>query len=297
MEIFNRHINNESTPSLSSEEVERMIRDNTMTPDQLGVYLRERDRREQLLIDEQQSLRRVAFADHMVPFAMNRRALEEFMPRVFQRAATTGHPVTRLMLDGDYFKDVNDNWGHEAGDKLIFLLDYAIHLSLRESDFAVRFGGDEFTIVLPDTDMKGGVTLARRLSTNYAYLQLELAAGRGIDNPELEADFPLSLPPQTVSIGLATLSDNSLLPHQLAGAADRAMYRAKHMRHLEQRFSEFGLIKQLTSKIAVYNLEEIEVVNPHPATIFPRLTQEYSEGGLLVVNEGRNLPSLSLQPS
>lgn len=143
----------------------------------------------------------------------NRYWLDEMLPRLIERAQTDDRALGMLMLDVDHFKNFNDTFGHLAGDEVLRELGGIIRKYLRPDDSAVRYGGEEFVIILPGLDSRSVINVAERLcrvvreKTKAQLEQLEL---RGV----------------TVSIGVAML-----LPEQtgrdLIAAADAALYRAK----------------------------------------------------------------------
>lgn len=133
----------------------------------------------------------------------NRRALEERLRHDLASARRRGAPLTLAFVDLDDFKQVNDTRGHAEGDRLLREMAATLRGALRESDTAARIGGDEFALLLPDTDARGAVDAAHRLGAQ--------------------------LPPGTpCSIGMVTFTDTASLDagHALT-AADRLMYRVK----------------------------------------------------------------------
>lgn len=118
-----------------------------------------------------------------------------------------------LLLDLDHFKRVNDTLGHDVGDRVLIASAKAIETTLREYDTLVRWGGEEFLIVCPDTDGEQAIAVARRVLA----LVPEACA------PIVGADWN-----QTVSIGIAAFPDAGSNPTELVRAADHAMYAAKN---------------------------------------------------------------------
>jgi diguanylate cyclase (GGDEF)-like protein len=94
---------------------------------------------------------------------LNRRAVYEMAEHELARALRSGRPIAIAYLDLDDLKRVNDTDGHEAGDELISRFAAALRMATRESDLVGRFGGDEFVVVMPDTDYAAGVTAIERL--------------------------------------------------------------------------------------------------------------------------------------
>jgi len=143
----------------------------------------------------------------------NARFLAEVLRRESKRAQRTGRPLSVLFVDLDDFKRVNDAHGHLAGSRTLVEVARVLRRSLRESDVAVRYGGDEFALVLPDTDEAGGRAVATRVRERVATRTFLSRDG-----------LRLRL---TVSIGVATLVGGDGSGTRLLQAADSAMYRVK----------------------------------------------------------------------
>lgn len=143
----------------------------------------------------------------------NRRHFVESLEKEFQRAERYTNPLGLLVIDIDHFKRVNDSHGHLVGDKVLRDVAGILAYGLRQSDIAARFGGEEFAVLLPETDLDGAMLVAERY-------RLEVA-GR-----EFKAD-DLSLR-ITVSIGVASLPRTTAVDAtELLRKADAALYRAK----------------------------------------------------------------------
>ena len=146
----------------------------------------------------------------------NRRYLASHLSAMFDRAFWTGRPLSVMILDIDYFKNVNDTYGHDVGDKV--LQDFAERISgtVRGIDLACRYGGEEFLIAMPDTDLAFASVVAERLRQEIATQKFVLNGGRD----ELAV---------TVSVGLASTEsgpedDNA---QKLIKRTDEALYEAK----------------------------------------------------------------------
>jgi len=144
----------------------------------------------------------------------NRRYLEGALPRELSRAGRGGRPLAVFMLDVDHFKLFNDNHGHEAGDAVLRALGKALRDSCRQGDIACRFGGEEFTLILPDADEHAAREWAERLMLRVRAL-------------EVKADGK-PLPKITISLGLALYPQHGNDGETLLQAADLALYDAKH---------------------------------------------------------------------
>jgi diguanylate cyclase (GGDEF)-like protein len=141
--------------------------------------------------------------------AYTRRFGEEFLATQFHIAKRHDHNLSLVFLDLDNFKAINDSHGHEAGDALLKDAAAAIRGTIRQQDILIRWGGEEFMIVLPETDGADARALVDRIAAR--------GLGRRPDGS-----------PQTVSVGIAELrSDSAQAWNLLAAAADRRMYLAK----------------------------------------------------------------------
>lgn len=143
----------------------------------------------------------------------NRRFLEESLPRELARAERENYPVAVLMLDVDHFKKFNDSYGHEAGDAVLRALGHVLTESVRASDLAYRFGGEEFIVALPRMLLEQAREWADRFMQRVR--RMEVKAGG------------LSLPGVTVSMGLAFAPEHGTDPETVIQAADLALYEAK----------------------------------------------------------------------
>ncbi|MDO9106368.1 MAG: diguanylate cyclase [Methylovulum sp.] len=130
-----------------------------------------------------------------------------------KRGIRYAHPVSLVALDIDFFKRINDVYGHAAGDKVLIELVLSVQATMRPSDILARFGGEEFVVLLPETDSGEAVNVAERIRLGIAALRVD--AGQGVE---------ISM---TVSAGVATLTDAKDSIENLLKRADQAMYKAK----------------------------------------------------------------------
>jgi two-component system, cell cycle response regulator len=136
---------------------------------------------------------------------------------LMQRANQTRRPLSVALIDVDHFKSINDTWGHSAGDTVLRHIGERLALNVRGVDLAGRYGGEEFIVVMPDTDAEAAQMIAGRLCSVIAEHKFPCRAA--------EEDIPISL---TVSIGLACLSaQDDAAGRQIIDRADAALYRAK----------------------------------------------------------------------
>jgi diguanylate cyclase (GGDEF)-like protein len=144
---------------------------------------------------------------------LNHRALHSRLEKEFARVRRSGRKFSLLMLDLDNFKLFNDTYGHPVGDDILRRVGAVITEAVRATDDVGRYGGDEFMVVLPETDTQGAVELAERL---LRLLHDNPFVGReGLEVPIL------------ASCGVATYPDDAVLLHELIGAADSHLYRSK----------------------------------------------------------------------
>jgi diguanylate cyclase (GGDEF)-like protein len=150
---------------------------------------------------------------------LRREAILEQLDRELERAQRYSRPLTLAMADLDYFKDVNDRYGHLAGDTLLKAISQAASDGLRSTDWLGRYGGEEFLVVLPETDIAGAVSVAEKIRALVQKTSVPMDDG--------------TLARVTISIGLASLRDDQprqerLSARDLIAAADRSLYEAKN---------------------------------------------------------------------
>ncbi|HJR10154.1 MAG TPA: diguanylate cyclase [Rhodanobacteraceae bacterium] len=162
----------------------------------------------------QASLRTQSIRDPLTNL-FNRRYLEASLPRELLRAERRKGGLSVLMFDLDHFKRYNDTQGHDAGDALLGAFGALLAQSCRGEDMPCRFGGEEFTLVLTDADHAQARKRAEAIRKATAELVVHYRAG--------------TLPPATVSIGVATYPEHGATPEALLRMADQALYRAKQL--------------------------------------------------------------------
>jgi diguanylate cyclase (GGDEF)-like protein len=157
--------------------------------------------------------RQLAMQDELTGLS-NRRDIQEALTRQLAQALRSGRPLALLMIDIDHFKRINDSYGHLSGDQALRQLADCIRARVRSQDLAGRWGGEEFLVVLPETDAQGAALLAEHLR-----LTVERTTFLALDGPRM---------PLTVSIGCHALditADRST--DDMVNVADQALYRAK----------------------------------------------------------------------
>lgn len=153
---------------------------------------------------------------------LNRRYIEARLAEEIKRSNRHGFPMSFMMLDVDHFKSYNDEFGHPAGDEALKLVGAVIRDTLRGADVAARFGGEEFSILLPQTKIEEALTIAERIRHNIEH-----------------ANFEHRL--VTVSIGVASCSAELCVSADLVSAADQALYESKRRgRNRVLSFEEIG---------------------------------------------------------
>ena len=140
----------------------------------------------------------------------NQRASHETLQRMMAQSDRSGQPVSLLLLDLDHFKEVNDIFGHQAGDNVLAAVGVTLRSLIREADFCGRFGGEEFIALLTDTDLADAGLVAEKLRAGIEAIQV----------PTVKHDI-------TISIGVATSPDHGVDVEVFLRLADRALYAAK----------------------------------------------------------------------
>jgi diguanylate cyclase (GGDEF)-like protein/PAS domain S-box-containing protein len=174
----------------------------------------------------QSQLREQAIRDALTN-VFNRRYLEETLDRELSRAEREKYPLCVIMMDLDFFKDVNDTYGHEAGDMVLKALANTVIQQSRHGDFVCRYGGEEFVLVMPNITME---TARQRADTlHQAVNSMQIPYGV----------FNLTT---TISMGVAMYPEHGKTKEELVRAADRAMYIAKNTgRNRVVVFEETGI--------------------------------------------------------
>ena len=143
----------------------------------------------------------------------NRRHWQERLDEELLRLRRRPSPMSLLMFDLDHFKRVNDEHGHQAGDQVLRKVGELVRATLRRTDVAGRYGGEEFAVLLPETDLEGALLVAERLR--------EAAETTPVATAENHIRF-------TISAGVAEWHPDIDSSEALVAAADRALYEAKH---------------------------------------------------------------------
>jgi diguanylate cyclase (GGDEF)-like protein len=142
----------------------------------------------------------------------NTRSVRATLKRMVAQANRSELPLSALLVDLDHFKQINDTYGHGRGDEVLAAAAEAMRSAIRESDFVGRYGGEEFLILLPDTDSEGALQSA----------EMVRAAVAAISVPNVDHQV-------TTSVGVAVLGDDGIDGDTLVRSADRALYAAKSL--------------------------------------------------------------------
>lgn len=145
----------------------------------------------------------------------NRRYLDSHLATLFERARSRNRPLSLMITDIDRFKLINDTWGHDAGDMVLRELASRLRKNVRGIDLACRMGGEEFVVVMPDTDAVVAEKVAERIRLQIA----ELPFPTGVGDQTIDV---------TVSVGVAGLAPDVATMEALMKRADVALYEAKN---------------------------------------------------------------------
>ena len=144
----------------------------------------------------------------------NRRYFDRHLSLMFTKAQQQGRHMTVMMLDLDNFKQVNDTHGHGAGDDVLREFALRLQRNIRGVDLACRYGGEEFVVLMPDTDIAISGAVAERVRAAVADRSFEIDTGGALD--------------VTVSAGIAAIENTDMNPEALLRRADIALYKSKN---------------------------------------------------------------------
>jgi diguanylate cyclase (GGDEF)-like protein len=166
------------------------------------------------ILMEYEALRKLQFNATTDPLTSlyNRRFFEDYFEKELNRSIRYNHKLALVILDLHRFKDVNDKFGHQQGDALLQMVADTLRKSLRTSDYAFRIGGDEFALLLPQSDTEQAAALSRRLRATFENSIEPLNLG-----------IPLAL-----DYGLAVYPDDGELQDVLTNVADKRLYQLKN---------------------------------------------------------------------
>lgn len=160
--------------------------------------------------NDEKRMARLATTDELTKL-MNRRRFYELVEAEIQRSRRTGQPASYITYDVDHFKEINDTYGHIAGDLILITLAETVNSCLREIDYPARIGGDEFAVLLPETKLDKALLIAERLRLKTA---------------EMKVNHDKNTLNITISLGVAQLKEHESL-EDLSKRSDMALYKAK----------------------------------------------------------------------
>lgn len=196
------------------------------------------------LVEIRQSLAELAEQVRTDPLTglANYRYFSQALEQEMERTQRSGQPTTLIMLDIDHFKKVNDRWGHEVGNQALVHIAKLMLETVRKLDIPCRYGGEEFAIILPNTELSASVPVAERLR-------------RAIDETPLTVDEKkLSL---TASLGIGSyLLGEKATPEELVQRADHYLYLAKQEGRNQVRHAALPPVEVVSrdEKDALFNL-------------------------------------------
>lgn len=167
---------------------------------------------EEQLIQARQQMEQLALHDGLTGL-LNRRTIEEYAEAEFDQASRKKRPLSVVLLDVDHFKSVNDKYGHKFGDHTLRRVAQLLTGDLRKYDRVGRWGGEEFILILPETQLQDAIMVAERLRSRIAEMKLSLENGK---------QFSVQ-----ISLGVACATGEFPSLQKLIDAADQAMYGAK----------------------------------------------------------------------
>lgn len=180
------------------------------------------------LLETNKELHQLSITDGLTGL-LNRKHILELLDQEISRSRRYGHPVSVLMLDIDHFKNVNDTYGHQTGDTVMRRLADLFCETVRENDLVGRYGGEEFLILLPDSDAQSGVQTAQRIRKRVQDLAVD-ASGENVS--------------VTVSIGISSYPRYGQDADAVICAADAALYQAKSNGRNQVVISEMNECRQ-----------------------------------------------------
>jgi len=198
---------------------------------------------QQELVESNVRLELLSITDGLTQL-FNHRHFQDELARAFEESTRYERPLSLAIVDIDFFKKVNDTYGHAAGDQVLKAVAAVFRDSIRASDLAARYGGEEFAVMMPETDRDDALQFAEKIRKLIEAEQISTGAG----------DIRV-----TVSIGLATIPRSRLkTTRELIDAADKALYRAKRGgRNQVQMERRTGGLQRITKPVGESNQTEL----------------------------------------
>jgi len=198
----------EDWPSLAIKIMYRMSRITTRRLRHTGEFLSD-------MVLWGERARKRAITDELTG-VYNRHFLEDSLENQFRRARESGNPLSLVMVDLDHFRSINETYGHEAGDGILLAAVRVFRRYLREGDIVARYGGDEFTFLMPHTKSDEAHDIAQRICD-------------GMKSLDILQDKSGSVTRVTTSMGIASFPENGPDLRAVMKKADEALYRAKEL--------------------------------------------------------------------
>ncbi len=184
------------------------------------------------LRESKDQLQKMALTDPLTGLG-NRATFDMSIKQAAARTQRFGYPYSLLLIDLDHFKNFNDCYGHQAGDKILQKVAKVISDCARDADISCRYGGEEFAVILPDTEGGNAEVLAERIHKRIAKLSRQRRHQRL---------------PVTVSIGISCAEKKSANPARIIEQADRALYRAKENGRNRTEIYSPGFMQMISNK-------------------------------------------------
>lgn len=167
--------------------------------------------RTQALLEANILLEKIAMTDVLTGLPNRRQAMESLVQE-WDKSRMNNKPLAVMMIDADGFKQINDNYGHDAGDEVLKQLANRLRESVRNDDIVCRLGGDEFFIIATNTDLAGAMIVAHKIREQVASLRVKVQGGEWVGS---------------ISVGVATRTSEMIDIEELMKAADKGVYIAK----------------------------------------------------------------------
>jgi diguanylate cyclase (GGDEF)-like protein len=185
--------------------------------DEIKIVVARAAERQSLLIaaKEKEKYQQLSIVDGLTEL-YNRRYFDEMIVKELEKASRYNHHLSFMIVDADHFKKFNDTNGHQAGDWALKRFAQIVAGSIRTVDYAFRYGGEEFAVILPETDKVGAIAVAKRF-------RLNVSLAKFLDSKAMPTAH------MTASIGLATFPEDAKEAQELIHRADENLYAAKEL--------------------------------------------------------------------
>jgi diguanylate cyclase (GGDEF)-like protein len=212
MPLVGRHDEEGEGETLGAISIARRGGDFTIEQCDLLAYLTTQTAVSLENVDLHRRIQRQAITDELTGLS-NVRHFHELLDQEIERAQRFNNHIGLVMVDIDNFKSVNDTYGHPQGDRVLQLVAKVMRDACRSTDHPARYGGEELALVLPETDLEGGFTIAEAIRRGVEALEVPLEGGKTLR--------------LTISAGVSALDRFTVDPAALVQASDTALYEAK----------------------------------------------------------------------